>query len=132
MMQLLPEAFQPRVGLASIELADESPTPLLPEDSRLQPIDAAVERQLESILQAETFEKVMLDALRPHVQDRNILRPGVYHPLREEVLGELAAALQGEKDAAVAQELRAAVDLLQHLGVVHDLGEQYRYALLKG
>lgn len=132
MMQLLPEAFQPRIGLASIELADESPTPLLPEDSRLQPIDAAVERQLESILQAETFEKVMLDALRPHVQDRNILRPGVYHPLREEVLGELAAALQGEKDAAVAQELRAAVDLLQHLGVVHDLGEQYRYALLKG
>lgn len=132
MMQLLPEAFQPRVGLASIELADESPTPLLPEDSRLQPIDAAVERQLESILQAETFEKVMLDALRPHVQDRNILRPGVYHPLREEVLGELVAALQGEKDATVAQELRAAVDLLQHLGVVHDLGEQYRYALLKG
>lgn len=132
MMQLLPEAFQPFVGLASIELADESPTPMLPEDSRLQPIDAGVERQLESILQAETFEKVMLDALRPNVQDRNILRPGVYHPLREEVLGQLLTALNEEKDATVAQELHAAVDLLQHLGVVHDLGEQYRYALLKG
>ncbi len=120
------------MGLASIELADESPTPLLPEDSRLQPIDAAVERQLEVMLQAETFEKVMLDALRPLVQDSSILRPSIYHPLREEVLNQLLEALHDQSDMQVVHELRAAVDLLQHLGVVHDLGEQYRYALLKG
>ncbi len=131
-MQLLPESFQPRIGLASIELADESPTPLLPEDSRLQPIDSAVERKLEEMLQAETFEKVMLDALRPRVQDSSILRPSIFHPLREEVLEHLQKAESREADGNVAEELRAAVALLQHLGLVHDLGEQYRYALLKG
>lgn len=132
MMQLLPEAFQPRVGLSSIELADESPTPLLPDDSHLQPINAAVERQLEAMLQAETFEKVVLDALRPQVQDQSVLHPSVFHPLREDVLRALHHECGQQADPAVQEELRAGIHLLDHLGAVHDLGEQYRYALLKG
>lgn len=132
MMQLLPEAFQPRIGLASIELADESPHALLPEDSHLQPINAAVERQLEAILQAETFEKVILDALRPHVADQSVLHPSIFHPMREEVTTKLLHELQQSSDPQVQQELQAALDLLAHLADVHALGEQYRYALLKG
>ncbi len=131
-MQMLPESFQPRLGLASIELSDESPHPLLPEDSRLQPIDAAVERQLEAMLQAETFEKVMLDALRPLVHDRSILLPGIFHPLREQVLDSLKAALPHESDPAVCTDMETAMELLDQLGEAHALGEQYRYALLKG
>lgn len=132
MMQLLPEAFQPRIGLTSIELADESPTPLLPDDSHLQPINAAVERQLEAMLQAETFEKTVLDALRPRVRDQSVLHPTVFHPLRDEVMRNLQAECLTQNDPAVMQELQAAIGLLEHLGAVHDLGEQYRYALLKG
>ncbi|MES2596722.1 MAG: hypothetical protein V4662_15375 [Verrucomicrobiota bacterium] len=132
MMQLLPEAFQPRIGLASIELADESPHALLPDDSHLQPINAAVERQLESMLQAETFEKVMMDALRPHVQDQSVLHPSIFHPMRDEVAMKLREEIQTQYDMGVVQELRAAMALLDHLGAVHDLGEQYRYALLRG
>ena len=131
-MQLLPDSFQPRLGIASIELADEPVTSLLPDDSRLQPIDAAVERQLEVLLQAETFEKVMLDALRPRVKDQSILHPSIYHPLREEVMGKLRTELHDTNDRSLAQELQSAMDLLEHLGAAHDLGEQYRYALLKG
>lgn len=132
MMQLTPEAFQPRLGLSSIELADESSTPLLPEDSHLQPINAAVERQLEAMLHAETFEKVVLDALRPQVQDQSVLHPSVFHPLREQVQNNLRQELSWQTDATVLDELKAAVGLLDHLGAVHELGEQYRYALLKG
>ena len=131
-MHLPPEAFQPRIGLSSIELADESLTPLLPDDSRLQPTDASVEAQLEEMLQAKTFEKVMLDALRPSVTDRSILRPGVFHPLRDQVLVKIQEALKTERDISVTQELGNAIELLQQLGLAHDLGEQYRYALLKG
>ena len=108
------------------------PLPLLPEDSRLQPIDAAVERQLEAMLQAETFEKVMLDALRPQVSDSGILHPGVFHAMRGEVLDVLQTALAQETDPAALEDLHAALELLQHLGQAHELGEQYRYALLKG
>jgi len=132
MTHLLPDSFQPRLGLASIELADESPTPLLPEDSELQPIDAAVERKLEQMLLAETFEKVMLDALRPKVHDSSILRHGTFHQLRESVLASLRDALAEQAVPVVKSELAAAVQLLEHLGQVHELGEQYRYALLKG
>lgn len=132
MTQLLPDSFQPRLGISSIELADESAVPLLPEDSRLQPIDASVERQLEALLEAETFEKVMLDALRPKVRDQGILHPSVFHPLREEVMGKLQNEISHETDLGLAQDLRSAVALLEHLGAAHALGEQYRYALLKG
>lgn len=132
MPQLLPDSFQPRLGIASIELADHPVTSLLPDDSRLQPIEAAVERQLEVLLQAETFEKVILDALRPHVKDQNILHPSVYHPLRGKVMEKLRYELQCANDSSLARELQSATDLLEHLGATHDLGEQYRYALLKG
>lgn len=132
MMQLLPEAFQPRIGLASIEIGDESPSPLLPDDSRLQPIDAAVEQQLEAMLEAETFEKLVLDALRPQVRDQGVLHPSVFHPLRDEVMQALRLASGAHTEEAVVEELHAAIHLLEHLRAVHDLGEQYRYALLKG
>lgn len=132
MIHFLPEAFQPRIGLASIELADESPQSLLPDDSHLQPINAAVEKQLEAMLQAETFEKLILDALRPHVQDLAVLHPSVFHPMREEVAIKLTQEAQIQTNLAVVSELRSALALLDHLGQVHDLGEQYRYALLKG
>ena len=132
MMQLLPEAFQPRIGLASIEIGDESPAPLLPDDSHLQPINAAVEQQLEAMLEAETFEKVVLDALRPRVRDQSVLHPSVFHPLRDEVMQALRMESDAQTDPAVIQELHEAIHLLDHLRAVHDLGEQYRYALLKG
>lgn len=131
-MQLLPEAFQPRIGLASIEMGDESPLPLLPDDSHLQPINAAVEQHLEAMLEAETFEKVVLDALRPRVRDQGVLHPSVFHPLRDEVMQALRMESDAQTDPTVIQELHAAIHLLDHLGAVHDLGEQYRYALLKG
>ncbi|GAA5149706.1 hypothetical protein GCM10023213_47770 [Prosthecobacter algae] len=131
-MQLLPEAFQPRIGLTSIEIGDESPAPLLPDDSHLQPINAAVEQQLEAMLEAETFEKVVLDALRPRVRDQSVLHPSVFHPLRDEVMQALRMESDTQTDPAVIQELHEAIHLLDHLRAVHDLGEQYRYALLKG
>ncbi|HSJ04141.1 MAG: hypothetical protein ACAI34_03230 [Verrucomicrobium sp.] len=132
MARLVPESFQPRLGLASIEISNEEIAPLLPEDSRLQPIDASVEAQLEAILHAQTFERVMLDAIRPSVEDQSMLRPGVFHQMREEITGALQAALAGNTDPAAREELQAVIRLLQELGADHALGEQYRYALLKG
>jgi hypothetical protein len=128
----LPESFKPHVGLTSIELTDHPLTPQLPDDTHLQPTDAGVEAQLEELLQAKTFQKVMLDALRPKVEDRSILHPSKFHPLRTQVIEKLAAAAEREKDPEVKQGLLEATSLLLQLGQAHELGEQYRYALLKG
>ena len=131
-MTRLPDSFRPSMGLASIELANEPDTTQLPDDSSLQPIDAAVEKQLEEILQPLTFEKVMLDALRPQVADHGILRPGAFHALRDQILQRLVEAHPKAPDAAAAEEVRSAAAFLHHLSEIHSLGEQYRYALLKG
>jgi len=131
-MTRLPDSFRPSMGLASIELANESETSQLPSDSSLQPIDAAVEKQLEQMLQPVTFERVMLDALRPKVTDHSILRPGAFHALRDQVLHRLAEAQPKAPDPTSAEEIRVAIAFLHHLGEIHNLGEQYRYALLKG
>src|SRR5262245_19706246 len=130
-MPLLPESFRPHIGLSSIELTDQPLTSLLPDDTQLQPTDASVEAQLEELLQAKTFQKVMLDALRPQVEDRSTLHPSKFHPLRTQVLERLAAAAEKESDPELKQELLQATSLLLQLGQAHELGEQYRYALLK-
>ena len=120
------------MGLASIELANEPEAAQLPDDSALQPINAAVEAKLEEMLQPRTFERVMLDSLRPHVEDHSILRPGPFHALRDQVLRRLDEALIKAPDKTASKEILTAMEFLRHLGEVHSLGEQYRYALLKG
>jgi BMFP domain-containing protein YqiC len=128
----LPEAFQPHVGLSSVGSGDETGAALLPQDSRLQPIDAAVEAHLRAMLQAETFDSLILDAVRPMAFDRQVTAPARFHSLREAVIARLAALEVRATDPGEAAELRAAVDLLGRRSREHELGEALRYALLKG
>ncbi|HRE05575.1 MAG TPA: hypothetical protein PKX00_08200 [Opitutaceae bacterium] len=128
----LPEAFQPSVGLSSVFSGDETDGARLPEDSRLQPIDAAVEAQLRAMLRAETFDSVILDAVRPKVFDRAVLAPARFHLLREAVTARLTALQRQTGVPEDALELQAAADLLRARSREHELGESLRYALLKG
>ena len=134
MPALTTESFRPHLGLSSIELSSGAEEgPLLPDDSGLDPIDAAVESRLSAILDARNFERVMLDAIRPGIIDSTILKPGPFHALQREIALKVEAArgdAAGGPDAQV--ELRALSALLEKLGADHELGEHYRYALLKG
>ena len=132
MNKALPESFQPYVGLSSVFAADESTESRLPEDSRLQPIDAAVEAQLRAMLEAETFERLILEAVRPEVVDRNVLAPSRFHVLRDEITERLENRLRHTRDADEAAELQAAVTILRQRAREHELGESLRYALIKG
>lgn len=132
MNKALPEAFHPYVGLTSVFATDAGSESRLPEDSRLQPIDAAVEAQLQAMLQAETFERLILEAVRPEVLDRNVLAPSRFHTLRDEIIQRLEARLRQTSDADEHSEVRAALDLLRLRAREHELGESLRYALIKG
>lgn len=131
-MNFTPEAFQPRVGLSSIETMETYSQPQLPDDSTLQPTDAAVEAQLAAMLEAKTFDRVVLQALKPHVTDQSILKPTMYHALREEITHELAKLRMHSADGELNRDIDAVLSLLTELGDAHHLGETYRYALLKG
>lgn len=127
-----PEAFEPRLGLTSVEASDDSATARLPDDSRLQPTDAAVEVQLRAILQADTVDALILEAVRPQAFDRAVLAPSRFHLLREEVTARLDELQRGVEAPQHAAELKAAATLLRARSREHELGETLRYALLKG
>lgn len=132
MSRLLPEAFHPQVGLSAILLTESAEGARLPDDSRLQPIDAAVEARLRAMLQAETFDRLILEAVRPSVADREVLSPGRFHALRGEVMAKIGMLYQNTRDADERAELKAAWELLQRRTSEHELGEALRYALIKG
>ena len=131
MSRSIPESFQPYIGLSSIALDDRPAGSGLPDDSRLQPIDASVEARLKIMLQAETFDSMILEAVRPKAFDRNVLAPSRFHVLREAVTARLAA-LRANATGPAAAELDAAAAVLERRGSEHELGEALRYALLKG
>jgi hypothetical protein len=128
----LPDSFHPHVGLTDIALTDEAVRDRLPDDSRLQPIDAAVEAQLKAMLKADSFDAVILAALRPASFDREVLAPSRFHTLRDAVLARMQERLSTTPNADEAAELRAATDLLRARGHEHELGQTLRYALIKG
>lgn len=132
MKKALPEAFQPRLGLSSIFLTGESETSKLPDDSRLQPIDVAVDAHLRAILRAETFESLILEAVRPKVFDRAVLGPSRFHLLREEISARLRELQRQTAAPEQAAELKAALAVLAARSSEHELGEALRYALIKG
>lgn len=131
MKGVIPESFRPNIGLSSIALDDEATGGGLPTDSRLQPIDGGLEAKLKAMLQADTFDAMILDAVRPKGFDRNVLAPARFHLLREEITGRLASIAAGQTGPAAA-EMHDAIALLRKRGLEHDLGQTLRYALLKG
>ncbi len=132
MNKRLPEAFEPRLGLTGVFATEEGDGTRLPEDSRLQPIDAAVEAQLRAILQAETFDALILDAVRPQAFDPAVLAPSRFHLLREEITDRLVELRQVARTGERRAEFEAAILLLRARSREHELGETLRYALLKG
>lgn len=88
---------------------------------------------MAALLKARNFDYMVLDALHPEASDRSMLRPGEFHALRRTIHAKVEAALRGDNPLPVERkELEDLRDLLESLAADHDLGEHYRYSLLKG
>jgi Type III secretion system YscX (type_III_YscX) len=127
----IPESFQPGLGLTSIELWDDAAVSKLPQSEVLHPNVEAVPAQLPAILEARTFENWILQALRPKITDPNILVPGRYIQLRQRVLNKLLAMHAAAPDLEREYDLEQAIELLRQESHNHELGQEFRYALLK-
>ena len=126
------DSLGPNIGLSSIELSDGIDEPELPIDSGVDPIDSSVEESLANLLEAKNFEWVMLDSIRPQVQDSGILKPGHFHGIRRDIVEKIGSLDAGGMEPEVVEELKDLLALLEKLAADHELGEHYRYALLKG
>jgi hypothetical protein len=126
-------AFSHQLGLSSIWLIDETADrDALPSDSRLYPANATAETRLQKLLQAETFDSMILRTIRPEIFDRDILGPARFHQLRERITARLEELHASTADPGMAAELVEAIEILRRRSTEHELSETLRYALLKG
>ena len=118
-------------GIDSISYAGRETTgQQLPERHELSPSSDGVRAQLSQLLDKPNTERFLNEALKPAVENRDLLMPGRFsQALGEALAGLSAAAEQGGDDA---RTLNRAVRLLKEESGLRDLVAMYRSALYQG
>jgi|SRR5688572_10509105 len=106
---------------------------ILPDNSALVvPGDAPVSHLLDEVLYRPSVEEAAFDKLRPAVGDRNILAPGRYNRLSEEVELELRDHIEATPHDPDNPKFDRLARLLDNERSLRDLLDQYRNVLHKG
>jgi hypothetical protein len=131
-----PKTYAFDVGLTRITTnRNQKKVPSLPESVEIGPSEGRIEERLRDIINLNTFESILLDALRPRVRNRQLLIPTHFRRrLRE--LRDYFGAARGAKGRQLSGEMAPIFELLEaHL--VEETGrnellEQYRLMILMG
>ncbi|MFJ1301989.1 hypothetical protein ACILG0_18645 [Pseudomonadota bacterium AL_CKDN230030165-1A_HGKHYDSX7] len=122
-------------GIEGISYASrDSGNPHLPDRQDLTPAADGMRPQLEALLDKPGMDRSLDQALRPALQNRDLLMPGRFAQL----LGETQTLLSEAADLAAAQgddaarTLNRAVRLLREESGLRDLVALYRSALYQG
>jgi hypothetical protein len=105
---------------------------VLPDSAAVVPGDAPVSHLLDEVLYKPSVEEAALDRLRPLVNDRNILAPGRYNRLSEEVEFELREQIAANPNDPDNPKFDRLANLLENERSLRDLLDQYRNVLHKG
>ena len=105
---------------------------VLPDHAPVVPGDAPVSHLLDEVLYRPSVEEAALDRLRPAVGDRNILAPGRYNRLSEEVELELRDHIEQTPNDPDNPKFDRLARLLDDERSLRDLLDQYRNVLHKG
>ncbi len=122
-----------QTGLESITVGAPPPeaTSLPEARASLAPSDEGMDNLLADLLRAPALDGRLLAALRPPLTSRDVLAPGAYGALLENVRGVLRALVDeagpDEKDDAFS----AAADLLEEEKSLRELLAMYRHVLHK-
>ncbi|MDE6576321.1 MAG: hypothetical protein K2L24_02895 [Opitutales bacterium] len=103
----------------------------LPVASRVDPSEGKVEEKLKKVFRIGTVDNLVMQLLRPEIQDRSLLSPICFR----EKIREIRTLLQKGRpsDLAPGDDLYEHVDtLLQEEENKSELLDQYRHTLLLG
>jgi type III secretion protein X len=102
----------------------------LPDRRNLTPSDDGVRTQLTQLLEKPNTGSFLEEALRPSIENRDLLLPSHF----ADALGETLTALSNAADAGVgdSRTLNRAVRLLKEETSLRDLVAMYRSALYQG
>lgn len=119
-------------GIEGIVHDSQSHPPSLPELLSLPPtLQPGGSSHLDRLLRVPCFHDVLEEALRPHVEDPHLLRPGAFTRALDAARGELLARTQeGDSEgAAHGRALGRAIALLDEEQALRALAHHYRTAL---
>lgn len=118
-------------GIDAISYAGKETTgQQLPDRQDLAPSSDGVRAQLAQLLDKPNTDRFLNEALKPAVENRDLLMPGRFSQAMNEALADLStAAEQGGDDARI---LNRAVRLLKEESGLRDLVTMYRSALYQG
>ena len=102
----------------------------LPERRNLTPSDDNVRAQLSQLLEKPNTDRFLEEALRPEIEDRDLLLPSQFAEALKEALTELAK--QAETGAGDSRVLNRSVRLLKEETNLRELVTMYRSALYQG
>ena len=121
--------FSPNLGIEKIIGSAEGPgTAILPSSTRVVPTDAMTSMEALHELYAPTWDKAMQNFLRPRIDARELLIPGVFAGRIRQARKELQDAARKAK----AKPLRDAALLLEEDEEMKELLDIYRNLLLQG
>lgn len=102
----------------------------LPERRNLTPSDDNVRPQLSQVLEKPNTERFLEEALRPQINDRDLLMPSRFADTLKGVLKDLAT--QAESGGGDSRVLNRAVRVLKEETSLRELVAMYRNALYQG
>lgn len=125
------KAFYAR-GIDGIIQGEQAHVALLPELLSLPPTtQSGGPSHLERLLRAPSFHDVLEDALRPSIEDPDLLRPGSFTRALDAACEVLQARQQNSSTAspAHARILEQAIELLCEEQALRELAHRYQVAL---
>ena len=130
-LQIAGKDFYAR-GIESITHSGQTFAPSLPELLSLPPTtQPGGSSHLERLLRAPSFQDVLEAALRPHIEDPDLLRPGSFTRALDAARGVLHARTQeaDTKSSASGRAMEHAIALLDKEQALRELADYYRAAL---
>ena len=118
-------------GIDAIAYAGkDSGTGSLPDRQDLPPSADGVKAQLAQLLDGPNIGRYLDEALKPAIENRDLLMPGRFTQTLSQALAQLGEAAEGAGEDARA--LNRCVRLLKEEVGLRDLVAMYRNALLQG
>jgi hypothetical protein len=121
--------FSPNIGIERIISPNEGPgAAVLPDSTRVLPTDAMTSMDALHELYASSWDRTMQNFLRPRIDARELLIPGVLAGRIRQAKQDLLEAARKKKSKA----LRGAAVLLEEDEEMKELLDIYRNLLLQG
>lgn len=124
-------------GIEDVTYKRKNPTQaqfVMPDQRMLAPVEERARPQLEELLSQPTLESWIEDAIRPEIEDAELLLPGQFRAAMRKVLGLIKRRADAKRDASPGEVkvLNRGIRILMEEEELQELVLMYRSSLYQG